>query len=121
MATSGLLIAHTKPKHPDLTDETFNKWYDTVHLQDVINGGLGDLAVRYKSLDPSTKLPYIALYRVPDLSFLADTEKMGAIPKTSDMLPPPHDWQEVLDHDVRGYVRVQTYEGPNGNNGKCTR
>ncbi|KAF1808259.1 hypothetical protein P152DRAFT_517702 [Eremomyces bilateralis CBS 781.70] len=119
MATPGLVVALTKPKHPDLTLDTYNKWYDTIHLQDVVDGGLGDLAVRYQHVDPSKPLPYIALYRVPDVAFLGDTAKMDAIPKTSDMLPgPSRDWREVLENEIRGYIHVQSYEGPNADAGR---
>lgn len=52
MATPGLLLVQSKPKHLELTEEVFNKWYSAVHIQDVVDGGLVDLAIRYKNIDP---------------------------------------------------------------------
>jgi len=117
--TPGLLLVRSKPTHPELSEETYNKWYSTQHIQDVVDGGLADLALRYKNVDPKAEYPYLALYRVPDLAFLQDEKKMGQIPSTSDLLPGKEkgskggDWKDVIEAEIRPYAVIQKFEGQN--------
>lgn len=115
----GLLLVRAKAKNPDLTDEALNKWYSTVHIQDVVNSGAADLAIRYKNLDPKAEYPYLCLYRVPDLGFVQDAEKMAKIPKTSDLLPGSHDYREELTLERRVYGLLQKFEGQDEQKGTC--
>ncbi|KAF2101990.1 hypothetical protein NA57DRAFT_73430 [Rhizodiscina lignyota] len=118
MPTAGLLFAKTSPKHPDLTEEVFNKWYSTEHIQDVVDAGLADLAIRYKNLDPKAKYQYLAVYRIPDVSKLSDEKFMATIKKDSKLLPGKEpgkngEWPDVLDAEIPGYEILQSFEGPN--------
>ena len=116
----GLMLVRSRPKHPEeLTDEVFNKWYSTVHIQDVVNSGAADLAIRYKNLDPKAEYPYLALYRIPDLAFLQDTSQMEKIPTKSDMLPGSHDLFQELEMERRVYGLLQKFEGQTQRPGKC--
>lgn len=119
MPQAGLLIALTNPKHPDLTEDTFNKWYSTQHIQDVVDAGLADIALRYKNLNPKAKWQYLAIYRIPDTSKLSDEKFMGSIRKDSDLLPGTEPgskggtWMDTVETDLPAYEPIQSFEGPN--------
>jgi hypothetical protein len=111
--TPGIIYALCRPTHPGLTDEIFNEWYNDVHLRDVVNTGLVDLALRYKSCNADSKYPYLAIYRVPDMTVLQSPEgmaKLMAIPTRHDSLPDGKSWNELVGTE-RGFAkRVQTYD-----------
>lgn len=112
--TAGLLMVLSKPTHPDLTPEVFNQWYSGPHIHDMIASNITDLVLRYKNTNPTAKYPYLALYRLPDVSKLAD---LGKVPTTSELLPGKVKgtkggaYKDVMDLDMRTFRRVQTFEG----------
>jgi hypothetical protein len=110
----GILWAGTAPKNSStLSDSTFNKWYDTVHLGDVLDSGVPDFALRYKSTKKEDEIQYTAIYHCPDLNDMSKPE-FANIPKTSDLLGGSNDWREELKHDIRAYELIQQFEGPSG-------
>lgn len=109
MATPGLLFAFSKPK-AGLSEKDYNEWYSNHHIQDVVKCGLADLAIRYKNINPEAKWPYLAIYRLPDLAKLQDQSVMGAIPSKHDLLGEKA-WTDVMDADIRPFIRTQTFEG----------
>jgi hypothetical protein len=116
-ATPGLLYVLSKPTHPELTDATFNEWYSTEHIQDMVKSGATDLVVRYKNVNGSAKWPYLAIYRLPDVAKLQDPKVLGAVPATSKLLPGKEKgskggaYTSVMDMETRAYARTQTFEG----------
>ncbi|TID13069.1 hypothetical protein E2P81_ATG09802 [Venturia nashicola] len=113
-ASGGLIMVLSKPNHPDLTDATFNQWYSGSHIRDMLSSNVTDLILRYKNTNPSVAYPYLALYRLPDLSKLGE---LGKVPKTSDLLPGKVKgtkggaYTDVIEMDTRIYTRTQTFEG----------
>lgn len=114
-ANAGLLMVLSKPTHPDLTDPIFNQWYSGQHIHDMIASNITDLVLRYKNTNTTAKYPYLALYRLPDVSKISD---LGKVPKTSDLLPGKEKgtkggaYTDIMDMDMRIYTRTQTFEGP---------
>jgi hypothetical protein len=115
-STAGLLVVWSRPTHPDLTDEVFNKWYTTEHIHDMVKSGLTDLVVRYKNVNRLAKYPYLAIYRLPDASKVDDPEIMVSIPMTSNLLPGKEKgskggaYPDIMDMDMQSYKRTQTFE-----------
>jgi hypothetical protein len=116
-ATPGLLIVLSKPTHPELTDAQFNDWYSNEHIQDMVTSGVTDLVLRYKNSNSSAKLPYMALYRLPDVAKLSDQKIMGSVPATSLKLPGKTPgskggaYKDIMNMETRAFRRTQTFEG----------
>lgn len=117
--TAGLVVVKSNPGNPEWDLNTFEKWYSTVHIKDVCESGLADLAIRYRNLDPNARFQYLAIYRLPDVSKLQDKAVMDSVPKTSELVPGKEkgtmggDWREALDMDMTTFECVQKFEGPN--------
>ncbi|KAF2457049.1 hypothetical protein BDY21DRAFT_363985 [Lineolata rhizophorae] len=109
MGPPGLFYVLSKPTHPSLSEQTWNTWYTSEHMRDMVSIGLADLAIRYRNTNPSASWPYLAVYRLPDAAKLQDPAVMGAMAETSDLLPAP--WKEVMAMELRAYALVQRFEG----------
>lgn len=108
----GILWINSKVTAPDqLSIETFTKWYEGVHIPDIIAARPGGIVAswRYQCMDPERKAPFLAVYSCPDLSFLQSAE-FKAIPMTHEMLPGNGPIHRFADFDARFYKRVQVYE-----------
>jgi hypothetical protein len=116
-APAGLLMVKSRPNHPDLTDAAFNDWYTNEHIGDMAKSGLTDLVVRYKNVNASAAWPYLAVYRLPDVSKLQDPKVMGSVPATSQKLPGKVKgskggaYTDVVKMEPSPYIRTQTFEG----------
>lgn len=110
----GLLMVLSKPTHPELTDAVFNQWYSGQHLNDMLRSNITDLILRYKNTNPTAKYPYLALYRLPDVT---KASELGQVPSTSELLPGKVKgtkggaYTDVMDMDTRVFARTQTFEG----------
>ncbi|KAF2099257.1 hypothetical protein NA57DRAFT_74761 [Rhizodiscina lignyota] len=112
----GLIWSNSKVTAIDLlSPELFEKWYEEKHIPDVLGTAPEDHGVvaswRYRCLDPTRDAPYLALYSVPDLSFI-QTDEFKSIPQKSDMLPGGGPVHNLANFDTRFYRRVQVYEKP---------
>ncbi|KAF2400658.1 hypothetical protein EJ06DRAFT_521390 [Trichodelitschia bisporula] len=110
MATPGLLFVLSQPKPGGISEDDFNKWYNTVHIQDVVKSGLADLALRYINVAPEPKWRYLAIYRLPDLAKLQDKDVMASIPLTHEIFG-GNLWTEYTDAALMPFLRIQTFEG----------
>ena len=119
--TPGLLYVLSKPNHPKLSEDTYNKWYSDFYIRSVVNSGLADLAIRYKNVKADSEFPYLCVYRLPDIAKLQDEGLMESIPKTHELLPDGKAWHEVLKTDSRLVELSQKFEGPVPKDGKCRR
>jgi hypothetical protein len=108
---AGILFVYTKPTHPSLTEESYNKWYSEVHIQDAIKSGLADLAIRYKNTKADAQWPYLCIYRIPDLAILSDPKVMASIPTTHESLPEGKPWMELMDAQNVVLAVIQKFEG----------
>ncbi|OCK75655.1 hypothetical protein K432DRAFT_429260 [Lepidopterella palustris CBS 459.81] len=111
MPTPGLLFVPARITSPALTDSVFNSWYNSHHIPDVLAGNLADIALRFKSLDPTSKYPYLAVYRMPDVGFFADPKNMERIPMHHAMLPEGKRCDEFADMPGKVYLPIQSFEG----------
>lgn len=102
----GILLAATYITDPALSDKTFNKWYNEIHIPDVIATGGISQATRFRNANPDATEKYLAIYHVPDLSIVT-SEKFQKIPDKHEMLPDGRSIREVVNMEVRFYKLVQ--------------
>ena len=121
MVSPALLFVSSRISFPELTDEVYNKWYDSTHVVDVLESGIADLALRYKNVDPKAKKTYLTVYRVPNVSYLQDQARKDRIPCTSPMLPGSGNFNDFVEMDVKAFVPIQTFEGQENKNGEHWR
>ncbi|KAK3061487.1 hypothetical protein LTS18_006096, partial [Coniosporium uncinatum] len=110
MPQPGLLLAFSSPTDPSVTQDAYNKWYTDIHIGDVVDSGLADLAIRYKNLNPDARYQYLAIYRTPDLALLGDPETMKKVPTRHELFG-GKDWTEVVDQRMRVWTQIQSFEG----------
>ena len=75
----GILVVLSNCK--DTHDEKeFNRWYEDVHIPDILDSGAFHTAYRYESTDPeATKGKYLAIYETENRDPAAAREKLGAL------------------------------------------
>lgn len=113
------MYALTSPKDSNkISDELYNRFYDTEHIPDALqffqrSGGVENaFALRYKNTNIESKLPFLALYPLPDAQFMfsPDQAKFADECKKSKVLEVDNFWEHI-DAEVRLYEKIQTYEG----------
>lgn len=110
MAVPGLLYANAKITDDRLTPEVLDKWYEEIHIPDVLKTSGFESAIRYKSRDPNAERPYLALYPIKDINFLK-TDEFKTIPGHSPLLPgPSHLIYDFVHFDVRVYTKHEIFE-----------
>ena len=63
----GILLVLSNCKDP-AREEDFNRWYEEVHIPDILDAGGFHTAYRYESLDPAaTKAKYLAIYETDNI------------------------------------------------------
>ncbi|KAF2488304.1 hypothetical protein BU16DRAFT_230196 [Lophium mytilinum] len=113
--TPGLLCVRSRITSEALSDAAFNDWYTNHHLPDFISSGVADLALRYKNADASKMWQYLALYRVPDIGFQSDPEKIKAIRMNHETLPNGGNITDFTELKANMYLPIQSFEGTNPN------
>ena len=108
----GILFANARISDPILDAETFRRWYEEVHVPDVLATSGVHTAFRFQNPDSEdTERPYLAIYPFNDLEWLA-TGEFFRVPLTSDILPNPSKRiLEVTDFDIRFYETLQVKPG----------
>ncbi|KAI9744332.1 MAG: hypothetical protein M1818_002484 [Claussenomyces sp. TS43310] len=111
MSEAGLIFVRSRIYNADkLSPELFAKWYDEVHVRDILSTGGIKTAIRWESTDDAAECPYLTLYAMEDLQFLRDA-RVKAIPVHNEILPgPTHYIWDFVVFDARVYAHVQTYE-----------
>ncbi|KAK3987302.1 hypothetical protein QBC44DRAFT_331827 [Cladorrhinum sp. PSN332] len=111
----GIIIVRSGIISDDLTVETFSKWYEEIHIPDVLATAGVKAAARYQqstSAQPGT-LPYLAVYNLDDLNWLhQDACEFWKIPLHSNVLP--NDKQTVFTwakFETEFYAKVETSDG----------
>ncbi|KAK4191043.1 hypothetical protein QBC35DRAFT_488062 [Podospora australis] len=88
---SGIILVRSRISSPLLTPETFKKWYEEVHIPDVLATGKVRFALRYRAVDEEGAaggLPFLAIYHLDDMSWLHEDDcTFWKIPLHSDILP----------------------------------
>jgi hypothetical protein len=123
----GILWINSKVTDPaSLPVENFTKWYEQVHIPDIIAAGskLPSEGIvsswRYKCLDTSRPAPFLAVYKVPDMGFLQSPEFKG-IPMTHESLPDNGPIHRFAEFDARflGHVETWSSKSANGKGGRA--
>jgi hypothetical protein len=75
----GILLVLSNCKDP-AREQEFNRWYEDVHIADILDVGAFHTAYRYESLDPAaTKAKYLAIYETDQLDAAKAREKHAAV------------------------------------------
>jgi len=105
----GVIVSASHITKPDLlTDEAFNKWYNEVHIPDVLATGGVPIATRFRNANPAAPAPYLAIYTVPDLSII-HSQKFKNIPMTHKSLPEGGNIHNYANFDTRFYQLIQEH------------
>lgn len=114
----GMMYVQSAITSPELTEKTFWKWYDDIHIKEILEDfdGAVTSAIRYKNVDPKAEMPYLSTYEVPDIAYLV-TPKFGSISVKSDLLPGSGVCYEVADFDQRYYNAREVQEHANKGKG----
>lgn len=113
---SGVLLVFSRIRDPSfISSDTYDDWYNLIHIPEILNTGGISNAARYRAeRDNHEEYPYLALYRVPDMDFL-DGKEFGSIAVHHEMLPgPSHSILDVAMFDFRRYIRVHSFVKGNG-------
>ncbi|KXJ86580.1 hypothetical protein Micbo1qcDRAFT_236879 [Microdochium bolleyi] len=115
----GLIYAQSHITSPELTPDTFDRWYASVHVPDVMATGVVSHAARWACTDDESAAqadPYLATYRVPEMADLQG-EAFKAIPMTHELLPggggekvDGRTVHDSVDIDTCFYELVEVYE-----------
>jgi hypothetical protein len=111
MPTPGILLVRVRIASPELSEEDFNSWYNQEHVTDALAAGFGDLALRYKNLDPKATWPYCTVYQTSDLEASTSPEASAKVPATSDLLPGKGAWRELIEIQRLPFELIQRFEG----------
>jgi len=109
MPESGLLLVFSRLKEgSDISSVDFQRWYDEVHLPDVLaTSGIKE-GYRYNNVLPNAGWQFLALYPVSDVAFLG-TPEFDAIPSHGK-----HVFKgSATDHaefELRFYELIQIFE-----------
>jgi hypothetical protein len=114
--TPGLLYVNSKITEPSLSAETFTKWYNEIHVPDILATSGFKSAFRYYG--KGSDLPFLALYPLEDVNFL-ESREFHSIPSTSEILPKTGLSFDVASFDVRPLVHIKTYQNKAPQPGEC--
>ncbi|MBI3953121.1 MAG: EthD domain-containing protein [Chloroflexi bacterium] len=79
--TRAVFLVLTNPK-PPMTDAEFNRWYDTVHVPDVLKTPGFVAATRYQHADPKPgDARYLAVYELDTDDVAAAGKALGQVLK----------------------------------------
>ena len=77
--TLGILLVLSNCKDA-AREQEFNRWYEDVHIPDILDAGGFHTAYRYESLDPeATKAKYLAIYETDNQDPAKAREKHSAV------------------------------------------
>jgi len=111
MSEPGLVFAQSRIYQPDLLSaDLFDKWYDEVHIRDILKTGAIKTGIRWKAVNPNEEQPYLTIYPLDRIDALK-SEAVKGIPVHSDILPGPSNYiWDFVAYDARIYKHIQTYE-----------
>lgn len=109
MTRPGLLLVYSRlKKDSSITSETFQEWYDKVHLPDVLASSGINEGYRYNQVYPDAEWQFMAVYPVEDASFLGSDE-FNAIPTHGKEFF-SGGCRDHADFEARFYDLIQVFE-----------
>ena len=113
MAIRGVLCAMSKNMNPDVVDtETLIKWYDEIHIREVIATSGINTAVRYDALSPNAQMQCLVAYPVDDIGFVA-TPEFNSISKGGHAEIKGWEFPDLAKIDLRIGAEIDRFE-PDG-------
>ena len=106
----GIIFSRSRPKPGKLPLDIYHKWYNEEHIPDVLATCVVSEAWRYEDLNEDAPIPFVAIYRIPDL---AEMQKPAFrdLKMTGNLLPDKNtSWREYVDSDIRIYKYLDEYE-----------
>lgn len=119
----GILWINSKLTDPEsLPVEKFTRWYEDVHIPDIIAAKPGGVAAswRYKCLDANRPAPFLAVYKVPDMGFLQSSE-FKAIPMVHPTLPGNGPIHRFAEFDARFLGHVESWKASDSKDSESGR
>ena len=108
----GIIWVNSVPMAP-LSESVFNKWYEEVHIVEIIKAGLGSgsciAAWRFKCQEASRFRPCLALYAVSNMPFV-HSPGLVRVSQHYVTLPEGEPSQKFVDFDTRFYQRIQVLQ-----------
>lgn len=103
---SALLYILTTIASPFLTSTTYNVWYDTVHIPELLSiPGGPNAAHRYKSTNPENrKWHFLTLYPLNDIAFTGNPTIRERVSSHHPVLPEGKSIWELIVLEGRDYV-----------------
>ncbi|KAK3682199.1 hypothetical protein B0T22DRAFT_278861 [Podospora appendiculata] len=107
----GLAYVQSRITSPALTPETYRKWYEEVHIPDVLRACAPHITSAHRFLSPSpekTTYPYLTLYPIRDTAWLRTADcSLFRVPLHHDLLPSADRFIfDVAAFDFRFYERI---------------
>ena len=94
-----LLLALNGPTDGDGDKETYNHWYDEVHLPDLLELDGIQTAERFEVVHSNTEWPYVAAYEI-------ETDDIDAVLK--DMTEKPRPFTPAFDRSKSGFILAKS-------------
>jgi hypothetical protein len=119
---TGLMTARSKITSPELLSvDAFTKWYNEIHVPDVLASSGVVSAFRYVTANPGkVERPYLAYYPLQDLGFL-NSEEFRTIPVTSKTLPGSQNIFDLVDFAVGYHKLIKNIKGEANRKGMHSR
>ena len=111
----GTLFVTSRISRDDILDEdTFFKWYDEDHIDEIVHTSGMKSALRYRDVDFEEKVQrkekvFLAIYPIQDMSFLM-TDEFRSIRVKSPLLPDTGLIYDLAEMDVRYLGLVEKTE-----------
>lgn len=110
--TPGLLYTLTSITDPSLKSTTYNTWYSTVHIPELMSIANGpSRAHRYKSTNPTQRWQFLALYPLADIAFTRPPEIAARVSSYHPVLPDGKSIWELIELEERDYLFAGRYYG----------
>jgi hypothetical protein len=105
-----------------LSVPAFNSWYEDIHIPDIISARPGGVVAswRYICKDNARTASFLAVYKVPDMSFLQSPE-FKSIPMVHPTLPGNGPIHRFADFDSRFLGHIETWSTENAPPGMILR
>ncbi len=93
----------------NLDNETWQKWYQEVHIPDILNTGSVDRALLYRAASDDNPKQWLAVYDCYDLDFM-QPDRFKNIPQKHAYLGQGKTSMDVADFDVRQFDLLSDFD-----------